>query len=91
MAPARTNGRMSSENVFSTRKAVLSGTLLIIVAQHLAKMNNHDFRAPILGVGRKMAINRGIPILPTITANHDDLPGRGFGRNRRFQFGQTVF
>ena len=31
-------------------------------------MNNHDFRALIFEVGREVAINRGIPILPTITA-----------------------
>jgi len=42
-------------------------------------MNNYDFRAPILGVGREVAINRGIPILPTITTNHNDLPP---GRNK---------
>ena len=34
------------------------GQFLIIVAQHLAKMNNHDFRAPIFGMGREVAINR---------------------------------
>ena len=51
----------------------------LIVAQHLTKMNNYDFRAPILGVGREVAINRGIPILPTITTNHNDLPGPGPG------------
>ena len=37
-------------------------------------MNNHDFRAPILGVGREVAINGGISILPSITTNHHDLP-----------------
>jgi hypothetical protein len=60
-------------------KCALSDTLLIIVAQHLAKMNNHDFRALVFGVGREVAINRGIPILPTITTNHNDLPGPGSG------------
>ena len=30
-------------------------------------MNNHDFRAPIFGMGREVAINRGISILPSIT------------------------
>ena len=49
--------------------AALSGALLIVVAQHLAKMNNHDFRAPIFGVGREVAINRGIPILVITTTN----------------------
>ena len=37
-------------------------------------MNNYDFRAPILGVGREVAINGGISILPSITTNHHDLP-----------------
>ena len=37
-------------------------------------MNNHDFRAPIFGVGREVAINRGISILPTITTNQMTFP-----------------
>ena len=50
-------------------EAALSDTI-----QHLAKMNNHDVRAPIFGVGREVAINRGILILTSITTNHHDLP-----------------
>jgi hypothetical protein len=64
-----------------------------VVAQHLAKMNNHDFRALVFGVGGEVAINRGIPFLPTITTNHNDLPGPGpgFERNRRFQLREPSF
>jgi hypothetical protein len=51
----------------------LLGQFLIIVAQHLMKVENHDFRAPIFRVGREMATNRGISILSSITTNHHDL------------------
>jgi|GEM_PF-5498998 hypothetical protein len=67
-------------------EAALSDTI-----QHLAKMNNHDVRAPIFGVGREVAINRGISILPTITTNRNDLPELGRRRNRRFQFREPSF
>jgi hypothetical protein len=72
------------------RPAAPSDTLLIIVAQHLAKMKNHDFRAPIFGVGREVAINRGISILPSITTNHHDLPGSGRGAKSTLPVQQTV-
>jgi len=49
-------------------------------------IKNHNVRVLIFGVGREVAINRGISILPTITTNRHDLPGSGWGRNRRFQF-----
>ena len=42
----------------------LVGQFLIIVAQHLTEMGNDDFRAPIFGVGREVAINRGIQSFP---------------------------
>jgi hypothetical protein len=37
-------------------------------------MKNHDFRAPILGMGREAAISRCIRILVITTTNRHDLP-----------------
>jgi hypothetical protein len=47
----------------------LVGQFLII-----AKLENHDIRAPILGMGREVARSRRIPVLLIPTSNLHDLP-----------------
>ena len=46
------------------RRLPLVGHFLII-----AKLEDHDIRAPILGVGREVAISRRIPILVKAASN----------------------
>jgi hypothetical protein len=47
----------------------LVGQFLIIV-----KLEDHDIRAPILGMGRVVALSRRIGILFKTTTNRHDLP-----------------
>ena len=51
-------------------------TILALVGQFLiiAKLEDHDIRVPILGMGRVMAISRRIRILFITTTNRHDLP-----------------
>ena len=46
----------------------LIGHFLIIV-----KIEDHDIRVPILGMGREVAISRRIPVLVKATSNLHDL------------------
>ena len=48
--------------------ALVSSSLIII------KLEDHDIRAPILGMGREVAISRRIPVLVKATTNRHDLP-----------------
>ena len=50
----------------------LAGHFLII-----AKLEDHDIRVPILGMGREVAISRRIRILFITTTNRHDLPADG--------------
>ena len=38
------------------------------------KLEDHDVRVPILGMGREVAISRRIPVLVKATPNRHDLP-----------------
>jgi hypothetical protein len=38
------------------------------------KLEDHDIRAPILGMGREVAIARRIPVLVKATTDRHDLP-----------------
>ena len=68
MAPLATTG--SSHARPSRRVTILAliGHFLIIV-----KLEDHDIRAPILGMGREVAISRLIRILVITTTNLHDL------------------
>ena len=50
-------------------------THLALVGQFLfiVKLKDHDIRAPILGMGRVVAIYRRIPVLAKATTNRHDL------------------
>ena len=52
------------------------GTILALVGHFLiiAKLEDHDIRVPILGMGREVAISRRIRILFITTTNLHDLP-----------------
>ena len=40
----------------------------------IVKLEDHDIRVPILGMGREVAISRRIPVLVKATTNRHDLP-----------------
>jgi hypothetical protein len=52
------------------------GTILALVGHFLiiVKLEDHDIRAPIFGMGREVAIKRCIRILFKTTTNRHDLP-----------------
>jgi hypothetical protein len=52
------------------------GTILTLVGPSLifVKLEDHDIRAPILGMGRDVAISRRIPVPVKATTNRHDLP-----------------
>ena len=53
-----------------------TGTILALIGHFLiiVKLEDHDIRALILGMGREVAISRGIRILFKTTTNRHDLP-----------------
>jgi len=61
---------------FLARRPIWREAILGRVGQFLfiAKLEDHDIRAPILGMGRVMAISRRIRILFETTTNRHDLP-----------------
>jgi hypothetical protein len=58
------------------RRPSRRGTILALLGHFLiiAKPEDHDIRAPILGMGREVARLRHIPVLVIATANRYDLP-----------------
>jgi hypothetical protein len=50
--------------------------ILVLVGQFLfiVKLEENDISAPILGMGREVAISRCIPVLVKATTNRHDLP-----------------
>ena len=69
--------RLGSRSLgFRARRPSRRGTILALVGRSLiiVKLEDHDIGAPILGMGREVAISRRIPVLVKATTNCHDLP-----------------
>ena len=58
----------------SSHAGPVGEAILALIVPIIVKLEDHDIRAPIFGMGRVVAISRDIRILVITTTNRHDLP-----------------